>query len=221
MSDVAVPADIRIVRHEIEEVGGRDWCLWLGKVAGAFALVAYGLLELKVFCAPASFSTRPLTLLLLHTVCAAFHCLAPSTTSLPSAYIHKATMSLETTPSKKVRDDVLATLSSHLEVSNPINSQAASALETLKMESPIKKVQFQPEADKENIERQYASDEKAVPVKGIPDLADLPDPDEPVKPVVAEGIKEEEVDEPLLQENPQRFVLFPIKYHEVCNRDAT
>ena len=32
---------------------------------------------------------------------------------------------------------------------------------------------------------------------------------------VAATIKETEADEPLLQENPQRFVLFPIKYHEV------
>ncbi|KAI6959470.1 Ribonucleoside-diphosphate reductase small, partial [Hortaea werneckii] len=35
------------------------------------------------------------------------------------------------------------------------------------------------------------------------------------KPSVAEGIKEEEADEPILQENPHRFVLFPIKYHEI------
>ena len=33
--------------------------------------------------------------------------------------------------------------------------------------------------------------------------------------VVAPAIKAEEADEPLLQENPHRFVLFPIKYHEV------
>jgi ribonucleoside-diphosphate reductase subunit M2 len=33
--------------------------------------------------------------------------------------------------------------------------------------------------------------------------------------VVAPTIRPEEADEPLLQENPQRFVLFPIKYHEV------
>jgi ribonucleoside-diphosphate reductase subunit M2 len=32
---------------------------------------------------------------------------------------------------------------------------------------------------------------------------------------VAPTIKPEEMDEPLLQENPNRFVLFPIKYHEV------
>ena len=34
-------------------------------------------------------------------------------------------------------------------------------------------------------------------------------------PIVAATIKPEESDEPLLQENPHRFVLFPIKYHEV------
>ena len=33
--------------------------------------------------------------------------------------------------------------------------------------------------------------------------------------VVAPTIKPQESDEPILQENPQRFVLFPIKYHEV------
>jgi ribonucleoside-diphosphate reductase subunit M2 len=32
---------------------------------------------------------------------------------------------------------------------------------------------------------------------------------------VAPALRPEEADEPLLQENPQRFVLFPIKYHEV------
>lgn len=33
--------------------------------------------------------------------------------------------------------------------------------------------------------------------------------------IVAPTAKELEADEPLLQENPHRFVLFPIKYHEV------
>lgn len=32
-------------------------------------------------------------------------------------------------------------------------------------------------------------------------------------------LKAEEMDEPILRENPNRFVLFPIQYHEVC--DAT
>ena len=34
------------------------------------------------------------------------------------------------------------------------------------------------------------------------------------KAAVAPTIKEQEADEPLLQENPNRFVLFPLKYHE-------
>lgn len=82
------------------------------------------------------------------------------------------------------------------------------------MESPIKKVTFE-EADKENIQLhpKYASDEVAVPVKGIP-MQDEPEL-EVAATSVASAIKEEEASEPLLQENPQRFVLFPIRYHEV------
>ncbi|CAK3860297.1 Ribonucleoside-diphosphate reductase small chain [Lecanosticta acicola] len=98
-------------------------------------------------------------------------------------------MSVHTTPSKK----------------------AASALENFKMESPAKQG-LQSEADKENMER-YESDEIAVPIKGIPEL-----PEEPVEKAastVASTIKQEEAVEPILQENPQRFVLFPIKYHEI------
>lgn len=33
--------------------------------------------------------------------------------------------------------------------------------------------------------------------------------------LVVPTIKPEEADEPLLQDNPNRFVVFPIKYHEV------
>ena len=45
-------------------------------------------------------------------------------------------------------------------------------------------------------------------------------------PNVAPTIKASEANEPLLQENPHRFVLFPIKYHEVsdtliCTRHAS
>lgn len=39
--------------------------------------------------------------------------------------------------------------------------------------------------------------------------------EKPLAVTVAPGIKPEEANEPLLQENPNRFVLFPIKYHEV------
>merc|ERR1711939_1064530 len=85
------------------------------------------------------------------------------------------------------------------------------------MESPAKKLQLQPESDKENVKSnaedlRYQNDEVAIPIKGIPDIVEQADDK---KPSVAEGIKEEEADEPILQENPHRFVLFPIKYHEI------
>lgn len=82
------------------------------------------------------------------------------------------------------------------------------------MESPAKKLQLSSEADKENIlnDVRYESDEVAVPIKGIP-LG--PVEPEKVKDAVAETVKGDEEDEPILRENAQRFVLFPIKYHEV------
>ncbi|KAF1815608.1 hypothetical protein P152DRAFT_479515 [Eremomyces bilateralis CBS 781.70] len=82
---------------------------------------------------------------------------------------------------------------------------AAAGIESLKMaDSPVKKLDFAP-ADKENAE-------VAVPVKGIPEWEP---PKEETSLSVAATIKPEEAYEPLLQENPQRFVLFPIKYHEI------
>ncbi|RAR03584.1 ribonucleoside-diphosphate reductase subunit m2 [Stemphylium lycopersici] len=84
------------------------------------------------------------------------------------------------------------------------SKQAASAIDTLKMtDSPVKQPDFSA-SDKENVFR---------PIVGIPD--DFDDGAEDVKPTVAPTIKDEEADEPLLQENPGRFVLFPIKYHDV------
>lgn len=70
-------------------------------------------------------------------------------------------------------------------------------------DSPVKQPDFSA-SDKENVFR---------PIVGIPD--DFDDGAEDVKPTVAPTIKDEEADEPLLQENPGRFVLFPIKYHDV------
>lgn len=52
----------------------------------------------------------------------------------------------------------------------------------------------------------------AIPIKGIPDM---PEETKDVKLSVAATIKAEEAAEPLLQENPQRFVLFPIQNHDV------
>ncbi|KAE8444890.1 Ribonucleotide-diphosphate reductase (RNR), small subunit [Mollisiaceae sp. DMI_Dod_QoI] len=89
---------------------------------------------------------------------------------------------------------------------------AASAIEGLKMgDSPVKKLDFQ-----------------ATGKENMPLNADAPTVDdiEIKKPIVEEvkvekavtvapTIKPEESDEPLLQENPHRFVLFPIKYHEI------
>lgn len=83
------------------------------------------------------------------------------------------------------------------------------------MESPVKQPMFSAQADKENVlDSRYESDEVAIPIKGIPLMEDVP----AKEPEVAATLKEEEASEPILQENPNRFVLFPIKYHEVRTR---
>lgn len=76
-------------------------------------------------------------------------------------------------------------------------------------DSPAKKLDFESTVDKENVFR---------PIVGIPDLVEE---DAPKQPTTASTIKEEEAHEPLLQENPHRFVLFPIKYHDVSRRVST
>ncbi|PSS12991.1 hypothetical protein M430DRAFT_143514 [Amorphotheca resinae ATCC 22711] len=86
---------------------------------------------------------------------------------------------------------------------------AASAIEGLKMsESPVKKLNFQA-AGKENVPFDAAAPVDIEVKKPIVEEA------KQEKPIVAPTIKPEEADEPLLQENPHRFVLFPIKYHEI------
>ena len=75
--------------------------------------------------------------------------------------------------------------------------------------SPAKKLSFEP-VGKENVQHDTP----------VVDELDLKKPHLEVikkeeKPSVAPTIKPSEADEPLLQENPHRFVLFPIKYHEV------
>ncbi|KAF7548826.1 hypothetical protein G7046_g8539 [Stylonectria norvegica] len=91
------------------------------------------------------------------------------------------------------------------------SKQAASAIENMKMESPIKKLSF----DTANKENQSLSETT---------IANLADADTKQKPALLEdtkitpaktALRPEEEDEPLLQENSQRFVLFPIKYHEI------
>jgi ribonucleoside-diphosphate reductase subunit M2 len=78
-------------------------------------------------------------------------------------------------------------------------------------DSPAKKLHFDV-ADKENLPF-----DAQVPVVQIQPLKPVLEvvKKEPLPVTVAPTIRPEEVDEPLLQANPQRFVLFPIKYHEV------
>ena len=97
--------------------------------------------------------------------------------------------------------------------------QAASGLQNLKMvDSPAKKINFEP-VGKENLTHDIpvVDDEikKSIiePIETKEKAVDLPK--------VALTIKSEEANEPLLQENPHRFVLFPIKYHEVRGSDAS
>lgn len=78
-------------------------------------------------------------------------------------------------------------------------------------DSPAKKLNFESSADKENIYK---------PIVGIPDMPEEVEDASGKKPSTASTIKPEEAHEPLLQENPHRFVLFPIKYHDVSRRVA-
>ncbi|EPE03284.1 ribonucleoside-diphosphate reductase small subunit [Ophiostoma piceae UAMH 11346] len=84
---------------------------------------------------------------------------------------------------------------------------AASAIEAFTIDSPVKKLDFG--ANKENVS---VEDVKSVELKKEEVKKS---PVEQAKTAVAATIKPFEADEPLLQENPQRFVLFPIKYHEI------
>lgn len=78
------------------------------------------------------------------------------------------------------------------------------------MESPAKKLDFGA-ANKENVPATETSEQIDTSKPTVQEAKK-----EEVK-AVAPTIKPSEADEPLLQENPQRFVLFPIKYHEVSN----
>jgi len=81
------------------------------------------------------------------------------------------------------------------------------------MESPVKKLDFSA-SNKENA----PFDADLATLEAEIDANHKTMNKEESKAAVAPTIKAEEADEPLLQENPHRFVLFPIKYHEV--RDA-
>jgi ribonucleoside-diphosphate reductase subunit M2 len=86
------------------------------------------------------------------------------------------------------------------------------------MESPLKKLNFGA-ADKENASANVDFEDLANEIDSH--KPPMEKHQEESKTVVASGLKPEELDEPLLQENPQRFVLFPIKYHEVSNVSFT
>jgi len=99
-------------------------------------------------------------------------------------------------------------------IADTAQSQASSDLANLKMvDSPAKKLTFD-HMDKENLPAN-------IPTPIMDDLAvkkpitEIFDEKKKEISVVAPTIKSLEADEPLLQENPHRFVLFPIKYHEV------
>ncbi|KAK0670618.1 ribonucleotide reductase [Cercophora samala] len=89
------------------------------------------------------------------------------------------------------------------------SKQAASAIDAFKMESPVKKLNFSA-SDKENkpFDADLATLEAEMDAK-------FENKKEETKTVAAPAPQQALLDEPLLTENPQRFVLFPIKYHEV------
>ena len=96
--------------------------------------------------------------------------------------------------------------------------QAAEGLSNITIDSLTPaKIDLVPEVPKD----QYGN-EKARPIVGIPDLKkDAKDAVEEATHSVASTLRPEEASEPILRENPNRFVLFPIKYNEVCSLDAS
>lgn len=129
-------------------------------------------------------------------------------------------MAAQVTPSKQVSDvddgSPLLVIQGQL-IANTILQQAASAIENFKMESPAKKLDF----GTSNKENQTAGIDLKAKWEEVKRQEKQVTQEKQEKPTVAPGIKAEEADEPLLQENPQRFVLFPIKYHEVCDASET
>lgn len=86
------------------------------------------------------------------------------------------------------------------------------------MESPVKKLDLTA-ASKENAP--FDADVHALANHIDSQKPTIEKPKEEPKPAVAPSIKADEAEEPILQENPQRFVLFPIKYHEVSDASFT
>jgi ribonucleoside-diphosphate reductase subunit M2 len=82
------------------------------------------------------------------------------------------------------------------------------------MESPGKKLDFA--AGKENKPFDVNVDALEAQIDADTPVKPMEKPVEDVPKKEEKNTHPDEVDEPLLQENPQRFVLFPIQYHEVC-----
>ncbi|OAL21161.1 hypothetical protein AYO20_11417 [Fonsecaea nubica] len=98
------------------------------------------------------------------------------------------------------------------------SKQAAASLENLKVkDSPIKKLNFNVE-DKENMPVPLEPTEPTAKPEPETEKQPAPEAEEKDKQAqVPKTLKELEAEEPLLQENPHRFVLFPLKYHEIWN----
>ncbi|KAK4193585.1 ribonucleotide reductase [Podospora australis] len=91
------------------------------------------------------------------------------------------------------------------------SKQAASAIASLKMESPVKKLNFSaPDKENKPFDADVATLEAEIDANYNQKNIMSETKEEAVSPA-----KQEAMDEPLLQENPNRFVLFPIKYHEI------
>jgi ribonucleoside-diphosphate reductase subunit M2 len=78
-------------------------------------------------------------------------------------------------------------------------------------DSPVKKLNFDA-SGKENLP--FDAEASIVDIEASKPMIEEVKKETQIT-TVAPTIKPEEADEPLLQANPQRFVLFPIKYHEV------
>lgn len=78
--------------------------------------------------------------------------------------------------------------------------------------SPIKKINFE-SVGKENVADNAVPAIKAFDMELKKPVVEVVKKEE--KAGLPTGMRFQEAEEPLLQENPNRFVLFPIKYHEV------
>jgi hypothetical protein len=121
-------------------------------------------------------------------------------------------MAAQVTPSKQVYRHRASSISIDAKLTHDSTLQAATSLQNLKVkDSPAKKLEFSIE-DKENIPIDVepvaapASEELKKPITEIVKVE---------APKAALVAKQNVDDEPILRENPQRFVLFPIQYHEV------